>query len=153
MTSAIQQARPITVLYAEDNDNDFELTRLGFKQARLAVDLQHVEDGEECLSYLRREGRYAHAQRPDLLLLDINMPKKNGFEVLKEISSDPDLCSLPVVILTTSRADEDIAAMYKLRCSSYVAKPVNFDKFAAVIRSITDYWFSVVELPPTAKPV
>jgi response regulator RpfG family c-di-GMP phosphodiesterase len=73
--------------------------------------------------------------------------KKNGFEVLKEISADPELCSLPVAILTTSRADEDIAAMYKLRCSSYVAKPVNFDKFAAVVRSITDYWFTVVELP------
>jgi CheY-like chemotaxis protein len=149
MTSALEQARPITVLYAEDNDNDFELTRLGFKQARLAIDLKQVQDGEECLAYLRREGKYADAKRPDLMLLDINMPRKNGFEVLREIAADPQLCGIPVVVLTTSRADEDIVAMYKLRCSSYIAKPVNFEKFSAIIRSITDYWFAIVELPPS----
>jgi len=151
MSTAIEQARPIIVLYAEDNDNDIELTRISFQQARSGIALHHVDNGEDCLAFLRRQGRYSASPKPDLLLLDINMPRKNGFEVLKEIAADAELCGLPVIVLTTSSADEDIAAMYKLRCSSYITKPVNFDKFAAVIKSITDYWFTVVALPEPAR--
>ena len=151
MSTAIEQARPISVLYADDNENDVELTRISFSQARFKVMLHHVDNGEDCLAFLRRQGTYSAMPAPDLLLLDINMPRKNGFEVLREIAADPQLCGLPVIVLTTSNADEDIAAMYKLRCSSYIAKPVNFDKFAAVIRSVTDYWFTVVALPEPAR--
>lgn len=147
MTTAVEQARPICVLYADDNENDVELTRISFRQARFTVALNHVDNGEDCMMFLRREGMYGDAPAPDLLLLDINMPRKNGFEVLRDIAADPKLRALPVIVLTTSRADEDIVEMYKLRCSSYITKPVNFDKFATVIRSITDYWFTVVALP------
>jgi CheY-like chemotaxis protein len=150
MIPAQLQSRPIIVLYAEDDENDVELTRIGLRQAHLSVDLKHVNNGEECLAFLRKEGIYRDMPDVDLLFLDINMPRKNGFEVLKEIAADPMLCSLPVVVLTTSKADEDIVAMYKLRCSSYITKPVNFEKFASVIRSMTDYWFTIVTLPLAA---
>jgi len=149
MNPPISTAQPISVLYAEDSADDFELTRLSFERARLAITLDRVVDGEECLAYLRKQQKYAAKPRPDLLLLDINMPRKNGFEVLKEISADPELCSLPVVVLTTSNSDSDVLGMYKLRCSSYIVKPVNFDKFSAVIKQLTNYWFTIVALPPT----
>jgi len=147
MSTAIEQGRPITILYAEDNDDDVQITRLGFKHAHLAIDLQVVNDGEECMAYLRRQGRYTESVRPDLLLLDINMPRMNGFEVLKAIEADESLCSIPVVVLTSSQSDEDIMAMYKLRCSSYISKPVDFDKFVKIIQTMTEYWFTVVALP------
>ena len=147
MSTVREQGRPITVLYVEDNDDDVEITRLGFTHARLAIDLQVVNDGEECMAYLRRGPAYQHAVRPDLVLLDINMPRMNGFEVLRLIEADESLCAIPVVILTSSSADEDIAAMYQLRCSSFISKPVDFDKFVEIIKTLTDYWFTVVELP------
>jgi two-component system, chemotaxis family, response regulator Rcp1 len=142
-----QATRPIEVLIAEDNPYDAELTLVGLQQARLALNLYHVENGEQCLAFLRREGDYAEAPRPDLLLLDLHMPIMSGREVLAEIAADKELCDLPVVVLTTSREIEDIQATYKLRCSSYITKPVDFDQFVRVVRTITNYWFTVVALP------
>jgi two-component system, chemotaxis family, response regulator Rcp1 len=147
VSTIIEQTRPISVLYADDNENDVELARISFKQAQFPIALHHVDNGEDCLGFLRRQGKYREMPLPDLLLLDINMPRKNGFEVLQEIAADPLLCGLPVIVLTTSSANEDIAAMYKLRCNAYVTKPIKFDKFEAVVKSIVDFWFTVVALP------
>jgi two-component system response regulator len=133
----------------EDNDDDVELTRIGFKQARFAVDLHHVPNGEQCLAFLRKEGRHAGAPTPDIVLLDLNMPGIGGIEVLQEINKDDRLNHLVVVVLTSSNADEDVLRSYKLRCSSYLVKPVNFEAFAKMIRSLGDYWFTLVTLPPS----
>lgn len=135
------------VLLAEDNENDVILTRAAFKRAKLAVDLHHVENGQDCLAFLRKEGQYQDAPTPDLILLDLNMPVTDGREVLQEMVNDPDLRHLPVVILTTSAEEKDILAMYKLRCSSYIVKPVDFDQFMRVVREFSNYWFTVVVLP------
>jgi two-component system, chemotaxis family, response regulator Rcp1 len=147
MSNGLQNSRPIEVLLAEDSEHDVELTRIGFEKARLAINLHHVEDGEQCLAFLRREGKYADAPTPDLLLLDLNMPILDGREVLSAIVEDERLRHLPVVVLTTSREATDIQSMYKLRCSSYITKPVDFDQFVRVVRTLTDYWFTVVVLP------
>ncbi|MDX2220730.1 MAG: response regulator [Burkholderiales bacterium] len=139
--------RPAVVLLAEDNDNDVELTRLSFKRSKIACELHVVGDGEECMAFLRREGIYADAPFPDLLLLDLNMPRKGGGEVMAEIAEDPDLCHLPVVILTTSSSDAEILKMYQLRCSSYIVKPLDFIQFQRCVAQITDYWFELVVRP------
>ena len=135
------------VLLVEDNDGDVELTRLGLERAARAVTLHRVKDGEEGIAFLRKEGRFATAPTPDLILLDLNMPRMDGREMLAAIAGDPRLRHLPVVVLTTSSADREILHMYQLRCSCYVVKPLTFEKFAQVIQSIADYWFTVVELP------
>jgi two-component system response regulator len=136
------------ILLAEDNDNDVELMRIGFQRAKFAVNLHHVANGEQCMAFLRRQGQYADAPTPDLILLDLNMPRMDGREVLAEIVRDEALCKLPVVVLTTSDSNEDVLAAYKLRCSSYIVKPVDFDQFSQVVRGIGDYWFTLVVLPP-----
>jgi chemotaxis family two-component system response regulator Rcp1 len=147
MTSELVRTRPAEILLAEDNENDVELTRQGFKKCKLLLNLHHVKDGVECMAFLRKEGKYCDAPTPDLLLLDMNMPRMDGREVLAEMVADEILSTIPVVVLTTSAQDEEILKMYKLRCSSYIVKPVDFDQFLYVVRSIAEYWFTVVVLP------
>jgi CheY-like chemotaxis protein len=151
MTSTLANSTPAEILLAEDNEDDAELTRMGFLKSKLLLNLHHVKDGEQCLAFLRKQGEYAHVPTPDLLLLDINMPRMDGREVLAEMVADETLRSIPVVILTTSTQEEEILTMYKLRCISYIVKPVDFDKFLRVIRSLAEYWFTVVVLPTTAQ--
>lgn len=141
--------RPAEVLLVEDNLSDVILTQESLKMAKLLVNLHHVEDGVECLAFLRKEGRHADAPTPDLILLDLNMPKMDGREVLSELVRDEKLKHLPVVILTTSAGDADVLNMYQLRCSSYVVKPVDFEQFQHVVQDIGRYWFSLVVLPDT----
>ena len=148
MTTEPFKTRPAEILLAEDNDNDVELTRQGFKKCKLLLNLHHVKDGVECMAFLRKQGKYSTAPTPDLLLLDMNMPRMDGREVLAEIVEDETLNAIPVVVLTTSSQEEEILKMYKLRCSSYIVKPVDFDQFLYVVRSIAEYWFTVVVLPP-----
>ena len=147
MSDELANSRPAVILLVEDNDNDVVLMQQGFKRARLAVDLRIAGDGEECMAFLRKEGRYAGSPTPDLILLDLNMPRMDGREVMLEISRDEHLRHLPVVILTTSADEREILEMYDLRCSSCIVKPVDLEKFLRVIRSITDYWFTIVVLP------
>jgi CheY-like chemotaxis protein len=132
----------------EDNPDDIELTVEALKDARVANHLTVVQDGEEALSYLRCRGKYAQAIRPDLILLDLNMPRKNGRDVLRDIKNDPKLKRIPVVILTTSQAEDDILHTYDLHANCYITKPVDFNQFLKVVRSIEDFWLTVVKLPP-----
>jgi CheY-like chemotaxis protein len=139
--------RPAEILLVDDNDNDVELTRLGFLRSKLAVNLHRVSDGEECMAYLRKEGQYAASPTPDLVLLDLNMPRMDGFEVLDAVTKDERIRHLPIVVMTSSKSDRDVLAAYKLRCSSYIVKPVDFDNFAKVVQTLSDYWFTLVVLP------
>jgi two-component system, chemotaxis family, response regulator Rcp1 len=149
MHNQLADGRTAEILLVEDNDNDVELTRQGFKRAKLLVNLHRVRDGEECMAFLRKQGKYANAPTPDLILLDLNMPKMGGEQVLAEMLKEDNLKSLPVVILTTSEQADEVLKMYKMRCSSYIVKPVDFDQFLKVVRAITEYWFTVVVLPRT----
>lgn len=151
MSDGLSNARFAEILLVEDNEDDVLLTREGFERSKVAVNLHHVENGVECMAFLRKQGRYAEAPNPDLVLLDLNMPIMNGYEVLQQISADPELKHLPVIILTTSADERDILQMYRLRCSSYIVKPVDFIQFQRVINEFTGYWFSVVVLPATEK--
>ena len=153
MGKELDRSRPAEILLVEDNENDVLLTRQGFKRAKLMVNLHHVRDGEECMAFLRRQGEYVDVPTPDLILLDLNMPRMDGREVLAELTADEHLRHLPVVILTTSSEEQEILNMYKLRVSSYIVKPVDFDQFLRVIRMISDYWFTVVILPPDPKGI
>jgi len=139
---------PIQILMVEDNPDDIELTVEALKDARVANHLTVVQDGEEALSYLRCRGKYAQAVRPDLILLDLNMPRKNGRDVLRDIKNDPKLKRIPVVILTTSQAEDDILHTYDLHANCYITKPVDFNQFLKVVRCIEDFWLTVVKLPP-----
>jgi CheY-like chemotaxis protein len=121
--------------------------RISFRRSRFAVNLHHVTNGEDCMAFLRREDEWVAAPRPDLVLLDLNMPRMGGREVLEKIVHDELLCDIPVVVLTTSSAEGDVAAAYHLRCSTYIVKPVDFDQFVKVVRGITDYWFTLAVLP------
>jgi CheY-like chemotaxis protein len=140
--------RPAVILLAEDNANDVELTKLGFQRAKLSVELHHVPNGEECMAFLRKQGRYAAAPTPDIIMLDLNMPRMDGIEVMEAIGKDDQLKHLVIVVLTSSDADEDVLRAYKLRCSSYLVKPIKFEAFAKMIQSLGDYWFALVTLPP-----
>ena len=140
--------RPIEILLVEDNPGDVRLTREALKEDKLANPLHVVGDGVEALAYLRRQGRYANAVRPDIILLDLNLPKKDGREVLAEIKADEDIKRIPVVILTTSQAEQDILKAYDLHANCYITKPVNFDQFLRVVRSVEDFWLTIVKLPP-----
>ena len=148
MANELASTRSFEILLAEDREDDALLTREAFRRSGRQVNLHHVENGVECMAFLRREGRYAQAPAPDLLLLDLNMPLMNGREVLAGIAADERLRQLPVVVLTTSNADADVLDMYRLRCSSYVTKPVDFDQFLKVVSVLAEYWISVVVLPP-----
>jgi CheY-like chemotaxis protein len=138
---------PIQLLLVEDNAGDVRLTKEAFKDAKVHLDLHVVSDGVEAMDFLRRQGRYADSPRPDLILLDLNLPRKDGREVLTEIKSDPLLKTIPVVILTTSGSDEDIERSYQLNANCYVSKPVDLEQFLSVVRSIDDFWLSAVRFP------
>ena len=138
---------PIRILLVEDNPGDVRLTQEAFKEGRIENVMDIVTDGEQALAFLRRENGFTDAARPDLILLDLNLPKKGGREVLSEIKSDPALRRIPVVVLTTSTAEADILATYDLHANSYVAKPIELDDFLTAVRSIEDFWLSVVRLP------
>ncbi|MEV4678921.1 MULTISPECIES: response regulator [Actinomadura] len=139
--------RPIEVLLVEDDPGDVLLTVEAFEHNKVNNTLSVVNDGEQAMAFLRREGEYADAPRPDLVLLDLNLPRKDGREVLGEIKADEDLRSIPVVVLTTSEADEDILRSYHLHANAYVTKPVDFDQFISVVRRIDDFFVTVVKLP------
>ncbi|MDB5804642.1 MAG: response regulator receiver protein [Betaproteobacteria bacterium] len=139
--------RPAEILLVEDNEDEVFLTRRAFRTVNPLINLHHVDNGEKCLAFLRRQPPYEQAPVPDLVLLDINMPVMSGREVLQAINADDALCHLPVVVMTTSNEENEIFEMYRLRCSSYVTKPVNFERFVQVIRQLCDYWLSLASLP------
>jgi len=141
-------ASVVDILLVEDNPADLRLTQEAMRGSKLLNKLHVVSDGEEALSYLRRQGKYADAPRPDLILLDLNLPKKDGREVLAEIKLDPELKVIPVVVLTTSEAVTDILKSYNLHANCYITKPVAFEQFKKVVNSIESFWFSIVKLPP-----
>jgi CheY-like chemotaxis protein len=132
----------------EDNPGDVRLTVEALKEGKVRNNLHTVADGEEAMKFLRRQDDYAKSPRPDLVLLDLNLPKKNGREVLAEIKADPDLKRIPVVILTVSEAEQDIIKSYNLHANCYITKPVNLEQFIQVVRSIEDFWLTIVMLPP-----
>ena len=139
--------RPVEILLVEDNPGDVRLTQEALKDAKVRNNMYVATDGEGALAFLHREGEHADAPRPDLILLDLNLPKKNGREVLSEIKSDPELMRIPVVILTTSRAEGDILKAYDLNANCYITKPVDLDQFIKVVKSIEDFWLTIVKLP------
>lgn len=139
------------VLLVEDDPGDIELTRSALKQNKLKISLSVAEDGEQALDFLRRKGKYANAPRPDLILLDLNMPRKDGREVLAEIKKDESLKTIPVVVLTTSNADTDVIKSYELGCNCYATKPVGFKEFCGIIKEIEEFWFTIVKLPQHQK--
>jgi CheY-like chemotaxis protein len=139
--------RPIEILLVEDNPGDVRLTIEALKEGKVSNHLSVARDGVEALSFLRREGPHSNAARPDLILLDLNLPKKDGREVLAEIKEDSRLRRIPVVVLTTSKAEEDILRTYDLHANCYITKPVDLEQFISVVRSIDDFWLSVVRLP------
>jgi len=140
--------KAICILMVEDNPTDVMITKEALEHAKLLNSLHIAEDGMEALDFLHRRGKHAKAPQPDLILLDLNMPRKNGQEVLAEIKADKRLKNIPVVVLTTSKAEEDVVKAYGLHANCYVIKPVDFDVFAEVVRSIQQFWFTVVTLPP-----
>ena len=139
--------RPIEILLAEDNPGDVRLTQEAFKEGKILNQLHVVGDGVEALAFLRQEGEYKDAPRPDIVLLDLNMPRMSGREVLTEIKQDKNLRRIPVVILTTSEAEEDIVRSYNMHANCYVSKPVDLDQFMGVVQSIQAFWLNIVTLP------
>jgi CheY-like chemotaxis protein len=144
--------RQIEILMVEDSPIDVMMAREALEQAKVLNNLSIAENGVEAMSFLRREGKYVKAPRPDLIFLDLNMPRKDGREVLHELKEDPELRLIPVVVLTTSKAEEDILKSYGLHANCYITKPVDFDRFAEVVKTVQDFWFSVVTLPPNETP-
>lgn len=146
-------ARSITILMADDDEDDRRLTREALEEGRLVNDLRFVENGEELLEYLRHQGAYASqdAPRPGLILLDLNMPKMDGRTALDTIKRDPELRAIPVVVLTTSKADEDIYQSYDLGVNSYIVKPVTFEALVDILQTLEKYWFEIVELPTSGE--
>jgi CheY-like chemotaxis protein len=149
MSMTDQPVRPIEVLLVEDDEGDVLMTREALAEGKVLNHLNVVNDGVEAVAYLRQTGDYSDAARPDLVLLDLNLPKKDGRQVLEEIKADENLRRIPVIVLTTSGADEDILRSYNLHANAYVTKPVDFDRFVDVIRQIDDFFISVVRLPPS----
>ncbi len=143
--------KPMSILLVEDNPADARLTVEAFKEGKVSNKLTIVEDGVEAIAYLRQEGGYAAAPRPDIILLDLNLPRKDGREVLAEIKADPDLRRIPAIILTTSRDEQDIIATYNLNANCYITKPVDLDEFMKAIRSIENFWLTIVKLPGGAS--
>ncbi|HEU0012924.1 MAG TPA: response regulator [Longimicrobium sp.] len=138
---------PIDILLVEDNPGDVRLTREALREGKVLHNLHVAQDGVEAVAFLRREGKYADAPRPDLILLDLNLPRKDGREVLQDIKAAPELRTIPVVILTSSEAEQDIVRAYDLHANCYVTKPVDLDQFITVVKSIETFWLSVVKLP------
>jgi len=147
----IRGGRPVDILLVEDNPAHVDLTREALREGKVANTLNVATDGEEAMDYLLRRGSYKGVRRPDIILLDLNLPKKDGREVLAEIKADESLRQIPVVIMTTSSDEEDVIKSYKLHVNCYITKPVNIDQFIEVIRSIDHFWFNVVTLPETPE--
>jgi two-component system, chemotaxis family, response regulator Rcp1 len=146
----LQLAKPINILLVEDNESDVVLTQEAFKEAKISNSLYVVEDGVKALEFLRKQGQFADVPRPDLILLDLNLPKKDGRAVLEEIKADPLLASIPVVILTTSSDERDVIRAYTSHANCYIIKPVDFLQFMNIIKSIEGFWLTVVRLPNSA---
>lgn len=149
MKDRIISVDAIEILLVEDSPGDVRLTKEALKDSKLINNLSVVGDGVQAMAFLRKQGSYSESPRPDLILLDLNLPKKDGREVLQEIKSDPALLRIPVVILTTSSNEKDILTTYNLHANCYIAKPVDFSQFITVVKSIEHFWFSIVKLPPT----
>ena len=146
-----RERKPVVILVAEDDEDDRLMARDALEEARLANELRFVEDGEELLEYLQHRGRYSEpgsAPRPGLILLDLNMPRKDGREAIREIKADPNLRQIPIVVLTTSKAEEDVQRTYDLGVNSFITKPVSFASLVDIMRTLGKYWFQIVELPP-----
>ncbi|WP_205697355.1 response regulator [Conexibacter sp. SYSU D00693] len=143
----MSEAREIEVLLVEDDAGDVLLVQEAFEDHKVRNRLHHVSDGEEALRFLRREGDFADAPRPDLVLLDLNLPRKDGREVLREVKGDDELRSIPVVVLTTSEAEEDVLRSYDLHANAYVTKPVDFERFIEIVRKVDEFFVTVVKLP------
>jgi two-component system response regulator len=143
--------KPIEILLIEDNPGDIRLTKEAFKEGKVKNNLHIAMDGEEALKMLKKQDKYKNLPRPGLILLDLNLPKKDGREVLEEIKADENLKRIPVVILTTSKADEDIMKTYNLHANCYITKPVDLDQFIKVIKSIENFWLTIVVLPPNGR--
>ena len=148
MQDRIKHGNPIEILLVEDNAGDARLALEALKDSKVLNNVNVVGDGVEAMAFLHRQGIYAKSPRPDLVLLDLNMPKKDGREVLAEIKSDDGLKRIPVVILTTSKAEEDIARSYDLHANCYISKPIDLEQFMKVVKSIEDFWLTIVRLPP-----
>lgn len=152
----MKDKKSVVILLAEDDEDDYILTQKAFKEARLNNRLIRVKDGVELMEYLKHQGNFTNPEsspRPYLILLDLNMPRKDGREALKEIKSDPNFKMIPVVVLTTSRADEDVVKSYDLGVNSFVTKPIKMEDFVQVIKKLTEYWFELVQLPSLGKEV
>ncbi len=147
LADLMSSTRVATILLVEDNRGDADLVRLALDENKIRTDLHVVKDGVEAMEFVRKIGAYADAPRPDVILLDLNLPRKDGREVLAEIKSDDDLKRIPVVVLTTSTQDEDVLKAYNLNANCYVTKPVDFEQFAKVVRHIDSFWFEIVTLP------
>jgi chemotaxis family two-component system response regulator Rcp1 len=144
----MNQGRPIEILLVEDNEGDARLTKEALTENKMHHKLNVVRDGEEALKFLKREGKHVSAPRPDLILLDLNLPKKNGREVLSEIKKDLSLRRIPVVILTVSQNEEDIMKSYDLYANCYIAKPVDLNQFMEIVKLVKNFWLNIVKLPP-----
>jgi chemotaxis family two-component system response regulator Rcp1 len=147
MNSMESNTRSIEILLVEDNPGDARLTLEAMREAKMSNRIHVVEDGVEAMEFLRRQGRFGDAPRPDLILLDLNLPRKDGREVLAEVKADPDLKRIPVVVLTTSRAEEDVVRAYDLHANCYVTKPVDLEQFMKIVALIDEFWVNVVTLP------
>ncbi len=148
MDNPLEAARHVEILLVEDSEADVGLMRELMEESKLSNRLHVVSDGVDAMRYLRKEAPYEKAVRPDLILLDLNLPKKDGREVLADIKQDPELRELPVVVLTSSKAEEDVLKSYRLHANCFVTKPLDLDQFAFIVRQIETFWFSVVKLPP-----
>ena len=145
--NASTSSEPIQILLVEDSPGDIRLTREVLRDAKIANELHIVGDGEEAMRFLRRQGAFDGVPRPDLILLDLNLPRKDGREVLAELKEDPDLHLIPVIVLTTSAAEQDVLRSYDLNAACYITKPIDLDEFISVVRSIESFWLSIVRLP------
>lgn len=143
----MSEIRPIEILLVEDSPDDVDLTKEAFEAGKMKNNLHVAEDGEEAMLFLRKEGKFAGSPRPDIILLDLNLPKKSGKEVLEDVKQDEELMDIPVVILTTSAAEEDILRSYQLHANCYITKPVDLNKFLDIVKTIETFWFSIVKLP------
>jgi len=149
--SMAKNGTPIEILLVEDSPGDVRLTQVALRDAKMQNELHVAADGVEATAFLKREGKHTHAPRPDLILLDLNLPRKDGREVLEEIKLDPNLKSIPVVILTTSAAEEDVLRSYQLHANCYITKPVDLDQFMKVVKNIDNFWLAIVNLPAMPK--